>query len=75
MSSWWRFTLRERIKLLELLADPPPPSPTADHIPPPPTQAQKDTEHILSTNSIDMVLTVLWKVGELEPLKLYMVKL
>lgn len=61
MSSWWRFTLRERIKLLELLADPPPPSPTADHIPPPPTQAQKDTEHILSTNSIDMVLTVLWK--------------
>lgn len=60
MSSWWRFTLRERISLPHLLADPPPPNPTADHIPPPPTQTQKDASYIVAADTLDMVVTVLW---------------
>ncbi|XP_064097927.1 trafficking protein particle complex subunit 8-like isoform X2 [Macrobrachium nipponense] len=60
LCSWWRFTLRERMKLLDLLADPPPPNPTADHIPPPPTQAQKDARDMIAADTLDMVVTVLW---------------
>lgn len=62
LKSWWRFSLRERISLLHLLADPPPPNPTADHIPAPPTQAQQDAKHINDANVLDMVVTLLWKV-------------
>ncbi|KAK8399491.1 hypothetical protein O3P69_003521 [Scylla paramamosain] len=61
LNSWWRFSLRERITLLDLLADPPPPNPTADHIPPPPTQDQMDANHINAANTLDMVVTAIWK--------------
>lgn len=61
LNSWWRFSLRERIALLDLLADPPPPNPTADHMPPPPTQDQMDANHINAANTLDMVVTAIWK--------------
>ncbi|XP_042232153.1 trafficking protein particle complex subunit 8-like isoform X3 [Homarus americanus] len=61
LNSWWRFSLRERVSLRDLLTDPPPPKPNADHIPPPPTQAQQDAKHIAAVNSLDMVVTVIWK--------------
>lgn len=61
LNSWWRFSLRERIALLDLLADVPSANPTADHIPPPPTVDQMDTAHILAANTLDMVVTAVWK--------------
>ncbi|KAK4309286.1 hypothetical protein Pmani_019075 [Petrolisthes manimaculis] len=58
---WWRFSLRTRVSLPDLLADPLPPNPTADHIPPPPTQAQLDTSYITEANTLDTVITIWWK--------------
>ncbi|XP_076064729.1 trafficking protein particle complex subunit 8 homolog l(3)76BDm [Oratosquilla oratoria] len=59
--SWWRFSLRERIKLPDLLYDPPSPKPSSDHIPPPPTQDQLDAKNITNTKVLDMVVTVHWQ--------------
>ncbi|CAL4116832.1 unnamed protein product, partial [Meganyctiphanes norvegica] len=60
--SWWRFSLRERIKLRDLLEDPPPPNPNPDAVPQTPTQAQQDAQAITAARTLDMVLTLLWKV-------------
>lgn len=61
LNSWWRFSLRERISLLDLVTDPSPPNPTSEHIPPPPTPTQEEANRIIAANSLDMVVTVLWK--------------
>ncbi|KAG0708057.1 Trafficking protein particle complex subunit 8 [Chionoecetes opilio] len=61
LNSWWRFSLRERITVRDLLADPLPPNPAADHTPPPPKQDQLDAAHILACNTLDMVVTAVWK--------------
>lgn len=61
LESWWRFSLRERIKLRDLLEDPPPPNPNPDMVPPPPSQAQQDAQAITNAQTLDMVLTLLWK--------------
>lgn len=61
LNSWWRFSLRERINLQDLVADPSPPNPSSEHIPPPPTPTQQDANHIIDANSLDMVVSILWK--------------
>ena len=65
------FNLRQRIRLRDLLADPLPPDPAADLVPPPPTQDELDSAHMVASVTMDMYLTILWQNIDSDGSKIY----